>query len=82
MKTANQHAKDAATAQANLNAWAGVVALLEGGTLSGVNTHRAQQKVIKIANAEMQKHLAEYDAAIAAVTAKCKRPGLWQVGLT
>jgi hypothetical protein len=67
MKTRKEHAKDAATAHANLNTWAAVVALLEGGTLSGSKTYAAQQRVIKIAQAEMAKHLSEYDAAIAAV---------------
>jgi hypothetical protein len=74
MKNAINAAKAAATAQANLNAWGAVVALLEGGTLSGENTHSAQQRVIKIAQAEMQKHLREYDTSIAAVTAMCKTP--------
>lgn len=68
-KTAIAYAKDAATANANLNTWGAVVALLEGGTLSGGNTHAAQRRVIKIAQAEMQKHLVEYDRAIAHVAA-------------
>jgi len=68
MKTKTDHAKEAANAHANLNTWACVAALLEGGTLSGANTYRAQQRVIKIAHAEMQKHLKEYDAAMAKVS--------------
>lgn len=68
-KTAKQHAADAAKANANLNTWGAVVALLEGGTLSGGETHSAQQRVIKIAKAEMQKHLLQYERAMAGVAA-------------
>lgn len=65
MTTRTDLAKEAANAHANLNTWGCVVALLEGGTLSGANTYKAQQRVIKIAHAEMKKHLREHDAAIA-----------------
>lgn len=69
VKWAKDYAEDAARAHSNLNAWGAVVALLEGGTLIGRDTHRAQQRVIKIAQAEMQKHLAKYDRALALVAA-------------
>lgn len=65
--TANDFAVAAATARANLNTWGAVIALLEGGTLSGANTHAAQQRVIKVAKNEMRKHLDEYDAALRAI---------------
>jgi hypothetical protein len=68
-KTAKQYAAEAARAMANLNTWGAVVALLEGGTLSGGETYAAQQRVIKIAQAEMQKHLVQYDRALACVAA-------------
>ncbi len=61
------HAKAAAGARSNLNAWGAVVAMLEGGVLSGDGTHKAQEQVIKIAQREMRKHLKEFDAALAAL---------------
>lgn len=67
MKTRVDHAKTAAAEHANLNAWVAVVSLLEGGTLSGAHTHSAQQRVIKIAQAEIHKHLRAHEAALAAV---------------
>lgn len=69
IKSAKDYAKDAATAYANLHTWGAVVALLEGGTLIGSNTHAAQRRVIKIAKAEIHKHLVEHDMAIAHVAA-------------
>lgn len=62
--TAVEHAQIAAVARSNLHAWGAVVALLEGGILSGNSTYKSAQRVIKIAKAEMQKHLREYDAAL------------------
>ena len=66
-KTAKDYAEEVGFAHANLNAWAAVVGVLENGTLSGRTTHAAKQRVIKIAHAEMQKHLREYDAALSKV---------------
>jgi hypothetical protein len=68
-KTAKQYAAEAAKAYANLNTWGTVVALLESGALNGGQTHAAQQRVIKIAQVEMQKHLVQYDRAVASVVA-------------
>jgi len=64
-------AKDAATANANLNTWGAVVALLEGGLLSGPSKHYnpAKSKIIDIAKAQMQQELKRYDAALARVKA-------------
>ena len=71
MKTKEDAAKAAATANANLNTWAAVVALLESGLLSGPSRdyYPAAEKVIKIAKAQMQQDLVRYDAALARVKA-------------
>ena len=71
MSTKEQAAKDAATANANLNTWGAVVALLESGLLSGPSAHhyKATSQVIKIAKAQMQAELARYDLALACVRA-------------
>ena len=66
MSTKEAAAKEAATARANLNTWAAVVALMENGLLSGPSSYyaKAQSQVIKIANAQIQAELARYDAAL------------------
>ena len=56
----------AAEAHTNINTWAAVVTLLEGGHLYSGRGHIAAQRVIKIANAEQQKELAIFDKACAA----------------
>lgn len=61
--TINAHAEEAARAHTNLNTWGAVVALLESGLLYPGHSHQAVDRVIKIAKAEMQRHLKQYDAA-------------------
>ena len=70
MSIKEESAKNAAIANANLNIWGVVVALMESG-LSGpsVRYYAASAKVIKIAQAQMQKDLARYDKALAQVRA-------------
>jgi hypothetical protein len=69
MSTKEAAAKEAATANANLNTWGAVIALLESGLLSGPskNYYKASSQIIKIAKAQMQADLARYDAAMACV---------------
>ncbi len=66
MKTKEEAAKEAATARANLNTWGAVIALMESGLLSGpsANYYRAEQQVIRIAKAQMQRELTRYDKAM------------------
>ena len=66
MSTKEAAAEEAATARANLNTWAAVVALMENWLLSGPSPYyaKAQSQVIKIANAQIQAELARYNAAL------------------
>ena len=66
MTKAKDAAIDAAIANANLNTWGAVVALLEGGLLSGPSNHHdtATSRVIKIANDQMQKEFSRYELAL------------------
>lgn len=71
MNTKETAAKEAATANANLNTWGAVIALLESGLLSGPSAHyyKASSQIIKLAKAQMQAELTRYDAALARVKA-------------
>jgi hypothetical protein len=71
MNTKEADAKAAATANANINTWGAVIALLESGLLSGPSKdyYRASSKVIQVAKAQMQADLKRYDAALARVRA-------------
>lgn len=60
------HVKEAAQAHTNLNVFASVVSLLEGGHLYGAHHDRTAQRIIEICKAEQAKCLARYDRAIAA----------------
>lgn len=73
-KTLADHASDAANAHTNLNTWGAVVTLLEGGHLYGGHNYSAVQRVIKIAKAQMQVHLAQHDMALL----RAKRAGARQ----
>lgn len=75
MSTKEDAAMCAATANANMNIWGAVIALLEGGLLSGQSDHYhpASQEVIKIAQAQMQMELTRYDTALAKVRAPVPR---------
>ena len=63
MRTNQQRAIDAGYAHANLVKWAAVIALLEAN-LASTSSHSAATKVIDIANAERQKHQAQYNKHI------------------
>ena len=71
MNTKEDAAKEAATANANLNAWGAVIALMESGLLSGPskNYYSSVSKVVAIAKAQMQRELTRYDTALAKVRA-------------
>ena len=71
MSTKEDAAKAAATANANLNTWGAVVALLESGLLSGPSAdyYKASSSVIATAKAQMQAELKRYDSALARVRA-------------
>lgn len=60
-----QHVKEAAEAHTNLNVFASVVSILEGGHLYGAASDRAAQRIIEICKAEQSKCLARYDRALA-----------------
>ncbi len=64
---------EAAGAHTNLNIFAAVVTLLEGGHLYGANDalgDTAQNRIIRICQSEQARWLRKYDAA----TAKASRP--------
>ena len=56
----------AMTAKSNLNIFGAVVALLEGGTVSG-GDNAAKRKIIEICHKEQQRQLKIMDKAVAAV---------------
>lgn len=58
--------KMAAEAHTNLNVFASVVSILEGGHLYGAYSDRAAQRIIKICKSEQDKCLARFDKARAA----------------
>lgn len=59
-----KHVKAAADHAATLNAFAAVIALLEGGTVWSPTAHRAQSQIIRICKDETQRQLKLYDAAV------------------
>jgi hypothetical protein len=61
--------EEAARAFANLNTWAAIEVLLEGGMLYGTRTHDAASKILKIARKERQKELKIYDRAKSSIDA-------------
>lgn len=70
MKTKSQKLKEAvqvaSNAHSNLNAFATVAIILEGGVVYGTNA--AASRIIKIALDEQQRQLKLYDAAIARIS--------------
>lgn len=64
MKTREQHIKDAAEAHTNLNTFAVVVSVLEGGNICGYSA--AAERIIKICLREQQLYLEKYDRAVSA----------------
>lgn len=60
--TGKQHAADAAKSHSNLNAYAAVVAIMEGGMIHGESS--AADEIIAICKRQMQVELRDYDKAI------------------
>lgn len=61
-KTLKEALKQMTDAHTNLNTYGAVVALLEGGTVYG-GRNSGSDRIIRIAQAEMQKEFRLYDAA-------------------
>jgi len=61
---ARDHIKAAAEAHTNLNVFATVVSILEGGHLYGATSDRAAQRIIELCKAEQSKCLARFDRAV------------------
>lgn len=59
-----ERAKEACEAQCNLNMFAGVVAMLEGGTIRGKAATKNAQRVIALCRAAQQVELRAYDKAL------------------
>lgn len=68
MSRKSDYIKQAAEAHTNLNVFASVVSLLEGGHLYGATSDRTAQRIIEICKAEQDRCLARYDSAVAAAT--------------
>jgi hypothetical protein len=67
MPKKSDHLKEAAEAHTNLNVFASIVSILEGGHLYGCHSDGTAQRIIEICKAEQSKCLARYDRARAAV---------------
>jgi hypothetical protein len=66
-ETNREYAKLAAKAHTNLTMWAAIQALLESGCMyEGVN-FTVGRRVIAIAEKEQQRHLTQYDSALAKI---------------
>jgi hypothetical protein len=61
--------EEAARAFANLNTWAAIEVLLEGGLLYGTRPHDAASKILRIVRKERQKELKIYDRAKSSIDA-------------
>lgn len=68
MARKGDHIKEAAEAHTNLNVFASIVSILEGGHLYGCHSDRTANRIIEICKAEQSRCLARYDAAVAALT--------------
>ena len=55
---------DAAHALADLNTFASIVTILEGGHIYMPSSYAAVEKIIKICRREQQKRLGEHDRAV------------------
>ena len=64
--TARQHAEAASVAHCDLNIFGGVMALLEGGTMSA-DTYSEVERIIVICRSGSQKALRRFDRHIAAI---------------
>lgn len=63
MAPKRDHVMEAARAHTNLNVFASVVSILEGGHLYGATSDRAAQRIIELCKAEQAKCLARFDRA-------------------
>lgn len=61
-------AKMAAKAHTDLNVFAAVVCILEGGNIYLPESKAAAAKIIRLCHAEQRKRLRDYDAAVAAAS--------------
>lgn len=66
------HIKDATNALVDLNTFATVVTILEGGHLYSWKSQAAAQRIINICKTEQQKRLNEYDRAVLKARMKVK----------
>lgn len=65
--TGAQAARKVAEAHSDLNTFASVVTILEGGHIYMAKSHAAVSQIIKICKAEQGRRLIDYDAAMARV---------------
>lgn len=65
--TKSQAVRDAARAHSDLDTFATVVTILEGGHIYRPESHAAVDRIIKICLREQQKLLKKYDRAVDAV---------------
>lgn len=72
--------KDACHAHTNLNVFASVVSILEGGHLYGAISDRAAQQIIGICQREQSRCLARYDEAVAVVLSSLPSPNCTKGG--
>lgn len=70
MQDKKQHIEAAADAACNLNAWASVAAILEGGISRHGHDHKAVERVLEISRKQQRKHLSQYDLAVTRAKAK------------
>lgn len=70
----NKHIRSAIHAHTNLNVFATVVAILEGGLIYG-GQNKAAQKIISICQKEQARQLHKLDAAVAAAESKPVQEG-------
>ena len=66
-KRSKDYLKEACQAHTNLNTFAAVISILEGGHLYGAFSDAAAQKIIRICQQEQARCLTRYDAAVAAL---------------
>jgi hypothetical protein len=64
MARKGDHIKEAAEAHTNLNVFASIVSILEGGHLYGAASDRAAQRIVEICKAEQDKCLGRFDRAV------------------
>lgn len=65
MNRHEEFAKEAARHHSTLNAFAAVVAILEGGFVYDPAAHKAAQRIIAIAKDEESRQLRKYDKQLA-----------------